>query len=92
MDRSEQSITQTWMQEERSFSELRRALRSWDQTTLDDLIKGAKKHIEPAGLAAHVLPFEMMLVSMLIEEHKQVIKCREMMEILLQDPVKQRLP
>ena len=87
MGRTVPSITQTWMQEEQSFSKFRRALRRADQLALDDLFGQAKKHLAAAAFAAHILPFETMLLSMLLEEHKEVMKLREKMEIFQRDPI-----
>ncbi len=50
-----------------------RALRQADQHALDELFNYAQKHIAEAGYAAHPLPMEIYLISMLLEEHKQVI-------------------
>ena len=91
MGRTVPSISQVWMGEEQSFSRFRRALRRADQLVLDDLFALAKKHIAAAAFAAHILPFETMLLSMLIEGHKEVMKLRDKMEIFQRDPVEQSI-
>lgn len=77
MGRTLPSSTQVFMQEEQAFARFRRALRRADQTALDDLFASARQHLAAAQYAAHALPFEVFLLSMLLEEHKEVIKLRQ---------------
>ena len=83
MGRTLPSITQTFLQEQESFSRFRRALRRADQLALDDLFALARQHLAAAAVAAHILPFETFLLSMLLEEHKQVIHLRQQVDELL---------
>jgi hypothetical protein len=69
-----------FMQEEAAFGRFRRALRRSDQVALDDLFVSARQHLAATQYAAHALPFEVMLLAMLLEEHKEVMKLRERME------------
>ncbi|HUJ77213.1 MAG TPA: hypothetical protein VL359_20275, partial [bacterium] len=69
----------------------RRALRRSDQVALDDLFAAARQHLAAAAYAAHALPFETFLLSMLLEEHKEVIRLRHLVEGLLTQKEK-RLP
>ena len=71
-------------QEEAAFSRFRRALRRSDQLALDDLFTSARQHLAAAQYAAHALPFEVFLLSMLLEEHKEVMRLREGHEVLRQ--------
>ena len=57
-----------------SFSEFRRALSRSDQRAHDDLFASAHKHLAAAAYSAHALPFEIFLLEMLLEEHKEVIR------------------
>ncbi len=66
-------------QEEQSFARFRRALRRSDQVALDDLFASAHQHLAAAQYAAHALPFEVLLLSMLLEEHKEVMVLRQKM-------------
>jgi hypothetical protein len=43
---------------------------------LDDLFVSAQKHLSAASYASHALPFETFLLSMLLEEHKEIIRLR----------------
>ena len=76
MGRTVQSITQTFLEEEQAFARFRRALRRSDQLVLDDLFASARQHLAAAAYASHALPFEVFLLSMLLEEHKEVMRLR----------------
>jgi hypothetical protein len=67
-------------QELESYSRFRRVLRKPDQLVLDDLFNAAQKHAGLAQYAPHALPFEIMLLTMLLEEHKAVLKLKERLE------------
>jgi len=83
MGRTLPTATVAIMQEEQAFSRFRRALRRTDQLALDDLFVSARQHLAAAQYAAHALPFEVFLLSMLLEEHKEVMKLRERVETFL---------
>ncbi len=76
MGRTLPSVTQVFLKEQEFFLRFRRALRRSDQKALDDLFAAAHKHLAAAAYAAHALPFEVFLLSMLLEEHKQVLRMR----------------
>jgi hypothetical protein len=80
MGRTVPSITQTFLQEQESFSRFRRALRRSDQLALDDLFAAARQHLAAAAYASHALPFETLLLAMLLEEHKQVLRLQEQLQ------------
>jgi hypothetical protein len=80
MGRTLKSITQVFLEEEQSFARFRRALRRSDQLVLDDLFASARQHIAAAAYASHALPFEVFLLSMLLEEHKEVVRLRRLIE------------
>jgi hypothetical protein len=80
MGRTLPSITMAFIQEQEAFSRFRRALRRSDQLVLDDLFAAARKHLAPAAYAAHALPMETFLLSMLLEEHKEVVRLRQLVE------------
>jgi hypothetical protein len=82
MGRTLPSSTQVFLQEEQAFARFRRALRRADQTALDDLFMSARQHLAAAQYAAHALPFEVFLLSMLLEEHKKVMKLCQQVEAL----------
>jgi hypothetical protein len=92
MGRTLPSITQTFLMEQEAFTRFRRALRRSDQIALDDLFVSAQKHLAAAAYAAHALPLETFMLSMLLEEHKEVQRLRRQMDeitgtALLAEPV-----
>ena len=82
MGRTLPSATQLMLQEEAALARFRRALRRSDQLAFDDLFTAAQKHISAAAYAAHALPFETFLMAMLLEEHKEVMRLRKIVEAL----------
>jgi len=85
MGRTLPSITQTFLHEEQSLARFRRALRREDQLALDDLLAASRRHLAAAAYASHLLPFEVMLLAMLVEEHREVMRLRDRMATLLGD-------
>jgi hypothetical protein len=84
MGRTLPSITQAFLQEQGTFNRFRRALRRNDQLVLDDLFAHAHKHLAAAAYAAHALPFEVLLLAMLLEEHKEVMRLRRHLDEIKQ--------
>lgn len=82
MGRTVPSITQAYLQEQEAFARFRRALRRSDQLALDDLFASARQHLAAAAYASHALPFETLLLAMLLEEHKEVLRLRALLESL----------
>jgi hypothetical protein len=82
MGRTLPSITQAFLQEQASLARFRRALRQSDQRALDDLLAAARHHLAASAYASHLLPFEIMLLAMLVEEHKQVLRLQNELEEL----------
>lgn len=80
MGRTLPSITRAFLQEQESFSRFRRALRRSDQLVLDDLFAAAQQHLAAAAYASHALPFEIFLLAMLLEEHKEVLRLQRLIE------------
>jgi hypothetical protein len=82
MGRTLPSITQAFLHEQQSLARFRRALRREDQRALDDLLGASRRHLAAAAYASHLLPFEVMLLAMLVEEHKQVLVLQQEVEAL----------
>jgi hypothetical protein len=80
MGRTLPAITQLFLHEQESFTRFRRALRRADQEAFDDLFAAARQHLAAAAYASHALPFEVFLLAMLLEEHKEVMRLREIIE------------
>ncbi len=84
MGRTLPSANQVLQIEEASYKRYRRALRKADQRALDELWDFAQLHVAEAAYAAYALPMEIFLLSMLLEEHKQVLSLRARVERLQQ--------
>jgi hypothetical protein len=82
MGRTLKPINQQLLEEQAAFAKFRRALRRQDQLALDDLFGAARKHAAAAAYASHALPLEIFLLSMLLEEHKEVMRLRGEVEQL----------
>ncbi len=74
MGRTLPSITQALLNEQAALNAFRRALRWEDQQALDELFAAARRHLAAAAYASHLLPFEVMLLSMLLEVHKDLLR------------------
>ena len=84
MGRTLPSFTQLILGEQGALAKFRRALRREDQRALDDLFRSARYHVAAAAYASHLLPFETMLLAMLIEEHKRVERLTILLEGVLE--------
>ena len=80
MGRTLPSITMAFKQEQESFIGFRRALHRSDQLVLDDLFAAARNHLAAAAYASNALPMETFLLAMLLEEHKEVLRLRTLVE------------
>jgi hypothetical protein len=92
MGRTLPSITQAFLAEQESLGRFRRALRREDQLALDDLLASARHHLAAAAYASHLLPFETLLLAMLVEEHKHVLDLQRKLEALTADILAQGPP
>lgn len=72
MGRTVQTINQVIQQEEAAFARFRRTLRQQDQHLFDALFAGARKHTAAISQANHALPFEAILLAMLLEQARQI--------------------
>ena len=82
MGMTQTSITQQLQIEEEAFLPFRRALRHSDQVIFDELFAAANQHRAASALAARALPMESMLLSMLLEERKEVKHLQVLVERL----------
>jgi len=80
MGRTLPSVHQVFLTEQAALSRFRRALRHSDQIVLDDLFALAHQHQAAAAYASHALPFEVFLLAMLLEEHKELLRIRALLE------------
>ena len=82
MGRTLATFTQLVQQEIDSWSRYRRALRREDQQALDLLFAAARHHASAGAYLACETPFEVMLLSMLIEQQKHVVMLQQKVMIL----------
>jgi len=92
MGRTLPSITQAFLQEQQSLARFRRALRLDDQRALDALLASSRHHLAAAAYASHLLPFEVMLLAMLVEQHKLVLQLQNQVEALEAGLAEDHLP
>ncbi len=85
MGRTVPAITLEFQRQQKAFDGFRRALKRSDQLALDELFVSAKKHTAEAAYAAHVLPIEIFLLTMLLEEHKEVMRLRQKIEKIFEN-------
>lgn len=79
MGRTLPSITQVFIQDQAELQRFRRALRQADQIAFDELFDLAHRHMAEAAYAGSATPFEIFLLSMLLEEHKEVKRLKMIM-------------
>lgn len=80
MGRTVPTMTQMVAQEEANFAPFRRALRKEDRILLDRLFAAARHHTAPAAYLSRAVPFEVMLLAMLLEMAKMVEILRSRVE------------
>lgn len=81
MGRTLPTTTQIVIDEQQAFHNFRRALRKEEQGIFDELFARARKHIMAINQADHVLPFEAILLAMLIELMQDVVDLRRQDEL-----------
>ncbi len=82
MGRTLATFTQLVRQEIDAWSRYRRALRYEDQQALDVLFAAARHHAPAGAYLARDTPFDVMLLSMLIEQQKHVAILEQKVAIL----------
>jgi hypothetical protein len=70
-------FSQILEQEIQGWGKFRRALRKEDQEVFDQLFEKARLHVEAGGNAARPWPFEIMLISMLLEQKNGMEELRK---------------
>lgn len=76
------TITDLLHSEQENLARFRRALRREDQIVFDAMFTAAYKHRAAAAHAGHLLPFETFLLSMQLENHKEILHLREEVDSL----------
>ena len=60
------------LEEQGALSDFRRTLRREDQRHFDAMFAGARKHTAAISQASHALPLEVILLSMMLEQAKEI--------------------
>jgi hypothetical protein len=76
MGKTTPSIGVLVQQEKAALQRFRRALRKEDQRVFDELWTYVSKHLMACTCADHLLPLEVFLFAMLMEEHKEIMRLR----------------
>ena len=83
MGRTLITITQLLNETEANLSAFRRTLRRSDQYVFDGLFAAARRHIAAIGQAESLLPFELALLAMLLEQSKEIAVLEQKVEELI---------
>ena len=60
-----------------SWSKFRRGLRKEDQELFDEIFRAAKLHLAENFYAMRAVPFESMMMSILVEQQKRIKRLEE---------------
>lgn len=77
MGRTLPTFTRIIDSEIESWTKYRRGLRKEDQEIFDELFRAAKIHLAENFYAMRAVPFESIIISMLIEERKLIKKLQK---------------
>lgn len=72
MGRTVPTFTMVVQAEMDSWSKFRRGLRKEDQDALDELFRAARLQLASSAYAARPIPFESVVMSMLIMQHRMI--------------------
>ncbi len=80
MGRTVPTFTMVLQQEMDSWSKFRRGLRKEDQDALDDLFRVARLQLAGSAYAARPIPFESIVMAMLVAQQKRITYLEEAMQ------------
>ena len=80
MGRTVPTFTMVLQQEMDSWSKFRRGLRKEDQDALDDLFRVARLQLDGSAYAARPIPFESIVMAMLVAQQKRITYLEEAMQ------------
>src|SRR5262245_27418166 len=81
MGRTVPTFTMVIQQEMESWSKYRRGLRREDQQALDDLFRAARLQLAGSAYAARPIPFESIVMSMLITQQRMIKELQRRLEM-----------
>jgi len=82
MGRTVTTITQYLNETEALLSSFRRTLRKSDQYIFDGIFASARKHVAAISQSDALLPFEMILLAILLEQAKEIAALQHEIEQL----------
>lgn len=77
MGRTLKTANQLVLSEQAEFKQFRRTLRRLDQQSFDKLFAYAKRHTAAISQTSHALPFETILLAMVLELFKEVEQLKD---------------
>jgi len=83
MGRTVLPFTQELYREEASWAAFRRALRKEDRALLDELFAAARYHTAACAFAGRAVPFEAILMSVLLEERRALRELEKKLEEIM---------
>ncbi len=86
MGRTVPTMTQVIQSEEDGWAPFRRALRSQDRPALDRLFAAARHYSAAASYVARPVPFDAILLSMLLEAMKAIQRLEDEVDALRSRP------
>ena len=82
MGRTVPTFTMVLQQEMEGWSKFRRGLRREDQDALDDLFRAARLQLAGSAYAARPVPFESMVMSMMVMQHRRIQELQKTVTVL----------
>ena len=79
------------MHEMESYKQFKRALAPRDQRALDELFIYANKHVAEAQYTSFELPMVTFLLAMLLEEHKEVLRLQEEINVRMKGEASRKI-
>lgn len=80
MGRTLATTNQLILEEEAAFVNFRRALRREEQRLFDTLFASARRHTAAISQANHALPFEAILLAMLLEQARELERLKYLLD------------
>jgi len=80
MGRNNDTFTLVINRNREEWGKFRRALRKEDQLLFDELWRAPKIHLAAGAFLANEIPFESILMAMLLEQHKRIRRLEERCE------------
>jgi hypothetical protein len=81
MGRTVPTFTQVIQAEMATWSKFRRGLRKEDQDALDELFRAARMQLASSAYAARPIPFESVVMSMLIMQQRMIRELRRQLVV-----------